>query len=479
MAPPRFAEWLIARIIRHDAWADITTGDLREEHAVLADRRGRLAAHAWYCLQTLALVGDRLGEAARKITSATGSFFSVGDRPMLTFRREIVRAVRAHARQPLVAAAIVLTLALGLGVNAAAFQLVNAFILHPLPGLNVDGLAMIAERPPGQMYSQESVAPANYYAWRHDAKSFDKLAVFDWWEVNLAGGSEPERVLGFQVTADFFEMFGLVPAAGRFVAEADEAPGAAHVLVLSDRIWKRRFGARPDVIGQALRVDGESYTVIGVAPEGFAFPNSAEVWAPYPHTAEHAANHTDRSLTGFGRLAPGVTLAQARQETQALYARMRATYSHDNDGLQADVQTLAEGMRDTGSPQVVAMIQVAALLVLLIGGTNIANLLIARGWDRQRETAVRLAIGANRSHVLRQFAVESLVLGLPAVPLALGMAWISLHAMRAAMPARIERFLPGWSQVAVDWRLVIVTLVAALVAALLFSLNRLGILVDR
>ena len=414
-------------------------------------------------------MGDRVCDGLAGSVSVLRAFFFLGDRPVFTFRREIVRALRAHARQPLVAAAIVSTLALGLGVNAAAFQLVNAFILHPLPGLNVDGLVMLSEQSPRATYSKESVAPANFYEWRREAKSLDKLAIFDWWEVNLAGGSEPVRVLGFQVTGDFFDMFGLVPTAGRFLSEADEAPGAAHVVVMSDRLWKHRFGARPDVIGQSLRIGGESYTVVGVAPEGFAFPNTADVWGPYPHTAENAANRKDRSLTAFGRLAPGVTIAQARQEAQTLYTRMRATYPHDNDGLTANVRTLAEGMRDDGSPQVVAMIQVAALLVLLIGGTNIANLLIARGWDRQRETAVRLAIGANRSHVLRQFAVESLVLGLPAVPLALGMAWVSLHAMRAAMPARIERFIPGWSLIAVDWRLAFVTLVAALVAALLFS----------
>jgi predicted permease len=450
-------------------WADVTSGDLREEHAAIAAERGRTIAHAWYWLQALAIAGDRVRDRLTGGATAFRSFFSLGDRPVLTFRREIVRAVRANARQPLVAAAIVLTLALGLGVNAAAYQLVNAFILHPLPGLNVDGLAMLSEQSPTSTYSRESVAPANFYEWRREAKSVTPLAAFDWWEVNLAGGSEPERVLGFQVSGGFFEMFGLVPAAGRFLSEADEAPGAAHVVVMGDKLWKRRFGARLDVVGQPVRIGGENYTVVGIAPEGFVFPNSADVWAPYPHTAENAANRKDRSLTAFGRLAPGATIAQAQQEIQALYTRMRATYSHDNDGLSASVRTLADGMKDDGSPQVVAMIQVAALLVLLIGGMNIANLLIARGWDRQRETAVRLAIGASRSHVLRQFAVESLVLSLPAVPLALGMAWVSLHAMRAAMPARIERFIPGWSQIAVDWRLALVTLVGALVCALLFS----------
>ncbi len=252
--PPRLGEWLIGRITRHDVWADVTTGDLREEHAALAGRRGRAIAHAWYWLQAIALMGDRARDGLAGSVSALRAFFSLGDRPMLTFRREIVRALRVHVRQPLVAAAIVSTLALGLGVNAAAFQLVNAFILHPLPGLNVDGLVMISEQPPGAMYSTGSVAPANFYEWRREAKSLDKLAIFDWWEVNLAGGSEPERVLGFQVTGDFFDMFGLVPTAGRFLAEADEAPGATRVVVMSDRLWKRRFGARPDVVGQSLRI---------------------------------------------------------------------------------------------------------------------------------------------------------------------------------------------------------------------------------
>ena len=309
--PPRLGEWLIGRITRHDAWADVTTGDLREEHAALAaSTRPRDRARVGTGSRRSTLIADRARDGLAGSVSALRAFFSLGDRPMFTFRREIVRALRVHARQPLVAAAIVSTLALGLGVNAAAFQLVNAFILHPLPGLNVDGLVMLSEQRPATMYSKESVAPANFYEWRREAKSLDKLAVFDWWEVNLASGSEPERVLGFQVTGDFFDMFGLVPTAGRFLAEADEAPGATHVVVMSDRLWKRRFGARPDVVGQPLRIGGESYTVVGVAPEGFAFPeHRGRVGALSAHRGERG--QSQRSI------AHGVRPAGAGRDDRA------------------------------------------------------------------------------------------------------------------------------------------------------------------
>ena len=388
---------------------------------------------------------------------------------MSSFSRDVARAARALARQPLVTAAIIVTLGLGLGVNAAAFQLVNAFILNPLPGVRTDGLTMTAEIGPGESRAREMVAPGNYYDWRRDARSFSRLALFDWWEVNLAGGSEPERILGFRVTADFFPMLHVTPQAGRFLTAADEQPGAEHVMVLSDALWRRRFGARPDVVGSSLRVDDEPYTVVGVGPAGFSFPLASDAWSPFTADAAATADHTHRSATVIGELAPGITLAQAADEMRALYTRERTTYLHPDDGIQATVSTLSEGMRDDGSPQVVTLVQVAALLVLLIGGTNIANLLIARGWDRQRETALRLAIGASRAHVLRQFAIESLVLGLPAVPLALGLSWVSLQAMRATMPARIVRFIPGWIQIGVDWRLAVVTLVAAVACALIFS----------
>lgn len=468
--PPRLAERLVAALARGDAWTDLLEGDLREEHAAMLARRGRVVAALWYWWQTVSLAAGTLADAASGASNVSRAFFAWGDRPVSSFSREIVRAARALARQPLVTFAIVVTLALGLGVNAAAFQLVNAFILNPLPGVRTDGLTMIAEMGPGEVGMREMAAPGNFYDWRRDARSFSRLSLFDWWEVNLAGDSEPERILGFRVSADFFPVLRVTPAAGRFIEPSDERPGAERVVVLSDALWRRRFGARSDIIGAPLRIDDETYTVIGVAPSGFSFPLASDAWSPFTADGAATGDHTHRTLTVMGELAPGVTLAQAGEELGALYARERATYPHDNDGLQISVRTLSEGMRDTGSPQVVTLIQIAALLVLVIGGTNIANLLIARGWDRQRETAVRLAIGASRAHVLRQFAIESLVLGVPAVPLALGLSWIALQAMRATMPARIVRFIPGWSEVTVDWRLAIVTLAAALGCALVFSL---------
>jgi putative ABC transport system permease protein len=469
-APPRLAERLVTTLAKSDPWTGMLEGDLREEHAEIVERRGWFVAASWYWLQLISLVAGNIANAGSAAWLSLRSFLALGDRPVSSFSRDIVRAARALARQPLVTAAIIVTLGLGLGVNAAAFQLVNAFILNPLPGVHTDGLTMMAEIAPGERGTREMVAPGNYYDWRRDARSFSRLALFDWWEVNLAGGSEPERILGFRVTADFFPMLHVTPQAGRFLSVADEQPGAEHVIVLSDALWRRRFGARTDVVGSSLRIDDEPYTVVGVGPAGFGFPLASDAWSPFMADATATADHTHRSATVMGELAPGVTLAQAAEEMRAIYARERTTYQHPDDGLQATVRTLNEGMRDDGSPEVVTLVQIAALLVLLIGGTNIANLLIARGWDRQRETALRLAIGASRAHVLRQFAIESLVLGLPAVPLALGLSWVSLQAMRATMPARIVRFIPGWVQLGVDWRLGVITLVAAVACAFVFSI---------
>ena len=461
--PPRLAERLVRVLTGRDRWSDVVEGDLREEYAVIAARSGRLVAHGWYWLQVMALLFETGFDACR-------SFSHLGDRPLASFRREFVRAIRALARHPLVASTIVVTLALGLGVNAAALQLANAFILNPLPGLRTDGLVMIAESSPAESDGQDSVAPGNFYDWRRDARSVDQLAAYEWWQVNFTSGGDSERAFGFRVAGDFFSMFGVVAEAGRLVSEADETPGATHVVVLSDALWRRQFGSRPDAVGESVRIAGEMYTVVGIAPASFTFPNNADLWAPLPQTDAAAADHRNRSLTVIGHLSRGVTTSSASGELKAIYARSRAAFPHDNDGRDAVVQTLAYAMRDPSSDQIVSMVQLAAILVLLIGGMNIANLLIARGWDRQRETALRLAIGASRGQVLRQFIFEGLAFGVPAVPLALGLAWIFLRAMRAVMPARIERFVPGWIQIGIDGRLALVTLGAAILVAIVVSI---------
>src|SRR5262249_32636276 len=202
-------------------------------------------------------------------------------------------------------------------------------------------------------------------------------------------------------------------------------------------------------VGEPVRISGETYTIVGIAPASFTFPNKVDLWAPLPRDAATEADRGSRYLTVVGRLAPGVTVARAREALKSLYPTVRTTYRHDNDGRDAVVRTLNDAMRDPYSGDIIGLVQIAAILVLLIGGVNIANLLIARGWDRQRETAVRLAIGANRGHVLRQFALEGLAFGVLAVPVALALEWIALRAMRAAMPARLERFVPGWIPIAV------------------------------
>jgi len=465
----RFVEWLIGRSVA-SPWRETTLGDLDEEYADEALRRGPSAARRWYRWQTLGLVAGAARRSVRDLTSSVAPFLYVGDRPMRTLFQEIRTATRALAHQPGLVLVVMLTLALGVGVNASTFSMIDALVLRPYALPNADRLTMLTEYAPADEERQQSVSPANYYDWRRQAASFDRLAAFEWWWANLAGGSEPEHVLGFQVTGEFFDAVGVRPALGRLIGPADESWGHDHVVVLSDELWQRRFGARADIIGETIRVEGEPYVVIGVAPPGFDFPMRAALWGAYGASPERAKTRDSRSLTVIGLLKAGTTLHQAQAEMSLIGRTLRERYPVANRQREVQVYTLAYGLMDIGLPSILELVQAGALFVLLIAGLNISNLLLARSTDRQREIALRLALGAGRARVVRQLVLESALMGLASVPAALGCAWLAMQLVKQAMPARLERYVEGWQQLGVDGRLVVATTIFALVAAVLVSL---------
>jgi putative ABC transport system permease protein len=468
--PPRLAERLVALAARRSRWPETTMGDLREEHAALCGRRGPGVAGAWYWLQALGLVAHAARAIAHRAWRACASFAAMGDHPMLTLLGEARFAVRTLRRQKLVAAAVIITMGLGLGANAAAFSMLNVLVLRPFPFAGVDRLTVLSEQSPSNTFPRESVSPANFLDWRRQAVCFDRLAAMAWADVNFSGGNEPERVHGFSVSPAFFDALELRPAVGRLLVDGDDVAGHDRVVVLSDALWHRRFGGRRDVVGEAVRLDGDVYSVVGIAPPGFDFPMGAELWSPLAFTPAMAANRTGRDLTVIGRLRPGASLTDAESEMAVVGARLRQQYPVEDGDYSPRVQTLALGMTDPGMPAILALIQAGALMVLLIGSANIANLLLARGCDRQREIAVRLAIGGSRSRVIRQLIVESLVLGAMAVPVSIGLAWFALRAIKSTMPAQILRFVAGWDRLGVDAPVLAVVLVGAFGASLLFAL---------
>ena len=466
--PPRAAEALVAWLLRDEPWRDTTLGDLREEHAEAAARDGHRQARHWYWRETRSLFSDHVDAIWRDYRSRT---LLKKDSIMRTLFSEVRLAARMLWRQPLLSVVVIATLALGLGTNAATFGMIDALLLRPFTIPSIDRLIVLAELTPDEPYPQESFAPGNYVDLRSNPPAaIARMTTVGWGDINLSGTEQPERVQGTRVGAEFFSMLSTTPAEGRFFTTADEAMGAPLTVVISDSLWKRRFGAAPNVIGTTVRLGGEPYTVIGRAPASFDFPNGSDLWMPLMLDAEARANRRSKYLTVVAELAPGATLDQAQAQLTVQYQRLQQLAPDANRNYFLKAFTFTSAMVDTGMPTVLGLWQVAALLLLLIAGTNIANLLLSRGAERQRELAVRLAVGAGRWRIVRQMLVESLVLAAVAVPAALFVAWGSIELLRGLMPGELIRFVPGWTTMGITPRVVLVTSAAALVAAVLFGL---------
>jgi putative ABC transport system permease protein len=468
--PPRLAYRLLTAVCPPSV-ADEVIGDLHEEFIARAARRGRAAAGAWYTAHAVRL-------AARWLATRTGPPRihdphprPPGDAIMRSLIADAHHAVRLLTKRPGPAALVVLTLSLALGANAAIFQVIDALILRPFTIADIDRLALIAETGPEfTLDLQETVSPANFADWRKQTDVFEQLAAFDWWEVNLASNEEAERVAGFRVTANFFDALGVQPALGRPFTAAEETVGNHRRVILSHALWQRRFSGDRAILRRTVLIDSVPHEVVGVAAEGFNFPLGSDIWSPLALTSKEAEARSSRYLTVIGRLARGKSVNDAHAQIAVVAERLAQQYPESNKGHGAKVLTLVAGMRDQGLGPIVVLWQASALFVLLIACANIANLLLARGAERQRELAVRAALGAGRLRMIRELLVESLVLAFAAVPLALGFAWIGIRLIRINLPPRLIRFVDGWQTMDVDLRLVWFTILLASVTSVIFGL---------
>ena len=470
-APPRVAERLLSAALGA-GWAETILGDLHEEHARRA-ATSRFAASVWYSTQALRLA-SRYGPRAlwRRMHVERPRAISAprGDSLMRTLGLDVKYALRSNLQRPWLAGLIVLTLALGLGANAAVLAMVDALVVRPFPFPDVDRILLLSDSARDSEFRREQVAPANFLDWKRQSNRVQRLSAFSWWDVNLVGRDEPERVQGFRVSADFFPALGVQPALGRGFLADEETPGRHRRAVIGHGLWQRRFGGEPAIVGRTITLDAEPYEVVGIAPQGFDFPMGAEVWAPLAFDATAAAERTNRPLTVIGRLAPGASLEEARAEMTVIAERLQQQYPATNRDRGVRVYPFSEGMLDPGITPILALWQAAALFVLIIGCTNVVNLLLARGAERQRDIAVRLAMGADRRRVVRELLIESAMLALAAIPPTVLFAWVSLDALKGSMPASIARFVPGWTSMQVDLRVLAVTTLIALAAAVLFGI---------
>lgn len=382
-------------------------------------------------------------------------------------------ALRALGKAPTLTVAAVLTLALGIGANTAIFSAVNAVILRPLPFHDPARLVMLWEENPDKGWNRNVVAPANALDWREQVQGFEDVAAYNGFpgSTTLTGmpGEEPRRAAVARVTGNFFAVLGVRAQLGRMFRDDETWSSQPRVAVLSDQLWRERFGADRGVIGRTVQLEGVDYQVVGVAPPSFVFPDeSVELWLPTRWNAEDRSQLWFRRahwLHAVARLRPGVSLERADAELQTVVRRLQLLYPETNTHMGAGMTPLHQYLvGDTRLPLLVLLSAVS--LLLLIACANVGNLLLVRAAGREREAALRLALGAGRGRLVRQALVESLVLSALGGVTGLALGWWGTRVLLALQPAGM---LPT-RDVGVSWGVLGYVMLATVTSGLLFGI---------
>jgi len=370
----------------------------------------------------------------------------------------------------------VVTLALGIGANTAIFSVVNGVLLRPLRFPEPEQLLTVWERYPALGIERNDPAAANYVDWKAQSQSFDSLAMFTWARgMNLTGSGDPARVLIVGVTANLFRTLRVEPMLGRVFTEEEEIPGRDQVALLGYNLWKNRFGGDPAVVGKTVVLDDQSCVVVGVMPQGFVFPggtginSSVDLWRPLALSVKAWQERSWHDYQVIGRLKPGVSLDQARVEMDALQTRIQKANPSTSAGTHCNLIALRE-QSVGGVRKALLLLFGAVAFVLLIGSANVANLSLARAASRQREFAIRAALGAGRWPIIRQSLAESVLLALLGAGLGVLLAIWGVQALVAGVESQIAERVPGWNEIGVDWTALGFTLVIAIFTGIVFGL---------
>jgi putative ABC transport system permease protein len=379
--------------------------------------------------------------------------------------QDVRYAWRTLTKSPGFTVVAVLTLALGIGANAGIFSFLDAALLKPLPYTDADRIMRVLEKPP--KYPRNGISTLNFLDWQRQNTVFEFMAAQTGGVVTLTGYGEPVQLRSGRVSAHYFDIFSTEAVVGRTFAPDEDQLGKEHVVILSHALWESQFGADPKLVGRTIRLDGEPYTVIGVLAAGSSFDRAFnQIWLPLAFKPENMTRNF-HWMVSFGKLKPGVTLQQARAQMDAIGARIAQAYPDSNKGWGVVVERFSDVLIDTGVRQALHILMAAVGMILLIGCANLANLMLARGAAREREVALRSALGAGRHRLVRQFLTESVMLSLAGGVLGVVVGYAMMRAIHAAVPPGA---LPREVDVTMNFRVLGFTLLVSLLTGILFGL---------
>ena len=381
-----------------------------------------------------------------------------------TLLQDFRYGLRMLSKNPGFTATAVVTLALGIGVNTTIFSIAEAFLVHPLALPSLDRLVAVTN---GQ---KRPVAPADYLDWKLQSQLLEHLSAYRSLDMSLTGTGEPERVYGAAVTADFFRALAVDPSEGRAFSSGEDELGHNQVVILSHRLWQRRFGADRAVLGKSVAVDGKPYTVIGVMDKSVEFPVPTDLWIPLALTPKEKTGRGAASLHVIGQLNPGASASQAQAEMTLLARHLSDAYPLTNKDREAQVMPLVEFVEGSITRAYTVMMLVIVGIVLLVACANVANLQFARATSRKSEMAVRTALGAGRSRIIRQLLTESVLLSLLGGAASLLFASACLWLCVSRMPSYVVRLWAGFDKIRLDGWAFLFTFAAALVSGILVGI---------